>query len=66
MIGAYHPFFHDELIRRIEARRQDRLGGMARGDCMTFDEYTRGVGYFEGLDDALEIADEIKKEHDRA
>lgn len=66
MIGGYNHYFHEEIVRRVNAKRQERMESLANGACVDFADYRCSIGYFEGLKETLEIADEIKREYDRA
>lgn len=59
------PWFHDELIRRITKERSDRAESLATGLCGDFPDYRYAVGFCAGMQFALEIADEIKREQDQ-
>lgn len=67
MIGGYHPWFHEELKRRVVALRAERaeslISGAAAGD---FADYRYAVGFGDGLNAALDIADEIRAEQEKA
>jgi hypothetical protein len=66
MIGGYHPWFHEELARRCHAEQSERAGelGLAAG-IPDYPTYRERVGLIAGLQRALEIADEIKRDLDR-
>lgn len=65
MLGGYNPWFIEELNRRANAMRQDRLEALGAGGCGDFADYRYGVGFFDGLQMTLTLADEIKRELDR-
>ena len=66
MIGGYHPYFHEEFKRRVESKRQERLESLALGACGDFADYRYAIGFFGGLQEALDLAEDIKKEQDAA
>ena len=66
MIGGYHPWFHEELERRVLADKTDKALSLAAGAAGDFADYRYACGLLAGLDLALEIAGEIKKELDAA
>lgn len=66
MIGSYNSYFHEALKARIEKDRLERADGMARGMCGDFADYRYAVGFVDGMNRVLELADDIKKEHDAA
>ena len=66
MIGGYHPFYHDELIRRCRAEQAEKADELGRAAGIPdYPTYRERVGLIAGLERALEIADEIKRELDR-
>lgn len=66
MIGGFHPWFCEELNRRIAQRRAERAMSLASGAAGDFADYRYGVGYLDGLQAALDVADEIRKEQEAA
>ena len=65
MIGGYHPFFHQELIRRIAKDRAEKAATLGERYAQTWEDYHYGCGVIAGLQAALDIADEIKREIDQ-
>lgn len=66
MIGGHQVYVFDELARRIAVKRQERMESLAAGTCSDFADYRHAVGFFDGMSEALAIADDIRKEQDRA
>ena len=66
MIGGFHPWFSDELTRRIEGKRLERLESLSLGACGDFADYRYAIGFFDGLKEALEIANDIRKDQEAA
>lgn len=66
MIGGYHPWFHQELQRLVEVERREKAEDMARGACGDFADYRYAVGYVDGMNRVLELADDIRKKQDPA
>jgi len=64
VIGGYHPFFHQELERRVTADRVERMTEIGGGLCEDFAAYRYAVGFLDGLNHALVLAEEIKKDID--
>jgi hypothetical protein len=65
MIGSYAPFFIDELVKRVTEAKINRAVGLATGSA-DYPTYKYECGLMAGLDLALEIADEIKRDIDKA
>jgi len=65
MIGGYHPWFGEELLRRTDAARSERAAALGQGTCSDYGAYRYECGVIEGMRLATEIADEIKREMDR-
>jgi hypothetical protein len=64
VIGAYHPFFHEELERRVTTDRVERMTDLAGDICPDFAAYRYACGFLAGLNHALVLAEEIKKDID--
>lgn len=64
MIGIYSPGFHEELNRRVIAERLDKAIDLARGAAPDYPAYQHACGILAGLELALDIANEIKKDAD--
>lgn len=65
MIGGYNPWFVEELKRRIEAQALEKAMDLARGAAGDFADYRGAVQFIAGMQFALELAEDIKKEMDR-
>lgn len=65
MIGGYHPWFTEELVRRVTEDRVERMTEIATGICEDHAAYRYACGFLDGLNRALEFADEIKKDIDK-
>lgn len=63
MIGS-HSWFHGQINERLARLRAERAFSLAQGAASDFADYRYGVGYLDGLQVALDIADELKKEQD--
>jgi hypothetical protein len=64
VIGGYHPWFHDELIRRVTEDRVTRMTEIGEGIAPDYAAYQYACGMLAGLNHALVIAEEIKKDID--
>lgn len=65
MIGAYHPYFHEELIRRVVKESLERAEDLGNGAAGDFADYRYAVGFIAGLKLSLEIAEDIRRECDK-
>ena len=54
--------FHSLLEERVNDRAQGRAASLATGVAGDYAQYQRNVGYIEGLNDALAIANDIARE----
>lgn len=63
-IGNYQ-WFYSEIERRVLADKTTKALDLAQGAAADFADYRYGCGVLAGLDLALEIAGEIKKELDQ-
>lgn len=66
MIGSFSPWFCDELDRRVLGNKTEKALELAQGAAPDYPAYQYACGLLAGLDLALEIAGEIKKELDAA
>ena len=66
MIGGYHPWFHEELVRRVTKDKVEKAIDLSRGAAPDYPAYQYACGLLAGLDLALEIAEEIKKDIEKA
>jgi uncharacterized membrane protein (UPF0136 family) len=53
-----------DLIGRIKASQAQIASSLAQGNAPNWDAYQRLVGRHEGLQEALDILDNMMKEHD--
>jgi hypothetical protein len=65
MIGGYHPWYHEEILRRIRIERTKKSAELGEGYAQDFADYRYGCGVIEGLRMAQDIADEIKTEQEK-
>jgi hypothetical protein len=65
VIGGHPLWFQEELTRRAKAEQAERAQSLGRGDALDFAQYQHGVGYIAGLEAAIDISEQIKKEMDR-
>ena len=54
----------NDLIGRLKARRLELALSLADGYAINIESYHRMVGQYQGLDEALDILDEILTEKD--
>lgn len=66
MIGGYSPWFNEELSRRVLQKKIDKSMELGDGFAADFPDYRYAVGFIAGMLEALDIADEIKKEQEAA
>lgn len=66
MIGGYSPWFCEELTCRVAKERAERAMSLANGAAGDFADYRYAVGFMDGMELALTIADEIRKEQEAA
>lgn len=65
MIGSISPWFIEEFSRRIQSRGAEKLNEMSQGMCADYAHYKEVCGQIAGLNEAIEIADEIRREQDQ-
>jgi hypothetical protein len=53
-----------DFIGAVKARRAEITESLAAGNCVNFESYQRLVGQLQGLDEALEILNNLLKEPD--
>jgi hypothetical protein len=54
-----------DLIDGVKRRQQDIADSLVNGNCVNFETYQRLVGQHQGLQEALQILDNIMKEEDK-
>ena len=54
-----------DLIDGVKQRQQDIANSLVNGNCVNFETYQRLVGQHQGLQEALQILDNIMKEEDK-
>jgi hypothetical protein len=53
-----------DFIGAVKARQTEIAASVIAGNCMTYDAYQRLVGINAGLQDALDILDNLLKEEE--
>lgn len=66
MIGGHHPWFTEQLKLRVEAMQAERARSLMGGAAGDFADYRYAVGFADGLDAALAIANEIRAEQEKS
>jgi hypothetical protein len=54
-----------DLIDGVKRRQQDIADSLVNGNCVNFETYQRLVGQHQGLQEALQILDNIMKEENK-
>lgn len=54
-----------DLIDGVKRRQQEIADSLVNGNCVNFETYQRLVGQHQGLQEALQILDNIMKEEDK-
>jgi hypothetical protein len=54
-----------DLIDGVKQRQQDIANSLVNGNCVNFETYQRLVGQHQGLQEALQILDNIMKEENK-
>ena len=54
-----------DLIDGVKQRQQDIANSLVNGNCVNFESYQRLVGQHQGLQEALQILDNIMKEENK-
>ena len=54
-----------DLIDGVKKRQQEIADSLVNGNCVNFETYQRLVGQHQGLQEALQILDNIMKEEDK-
>jgi hypothetical protein len=55
----------NDLIDGVKRRQQEIATSLVDGNCVNFETYQRLVGQYQGLQEALQILDNIMKEDDQ-
>ena len=53
-----------DFIGAVKARRAEIAESLAQGNCINFESYQRLVGQLQGLDESLDILNQLLKEED--
>lgn len=53
-----------DLVSAVKARRAEIVESLAAGNCVNFEAYHRLVGHLQGLDESLDILNDLLKEED--
>ena len=53
-----------DFIGAVKARRAEIAESLAAGNCINFESYQRLVGQLQGLDESLDILNQLLKEED--
>jgi hypothetical protein len=53
-----------DFIGAVKARQAEISMGLTNGNCVNFESYQRLVGQYQGLEEALEILNNLLKEDD--
>ena len=53
-----------DFIGAVKARQAEISAGLTNGNCVNFESYQRLVGQYQGLEEALEILNNLLKEDD--
>jgi hypothetical protein len=53
-----------DFIGAVKARQAEIGMGLTNGNCVNFESYQRLVGRYQGLEEALEILNNLLKEDD--
>jgi hypothetical protein len=54
----------DQLINRIKIRQSELQIALAQGTAATWDSYQRMVGEYQGLQNTLDLLDQMMEEDD--
>jgi hypothetical protein len=55
----------DQLINRIKIRQSELQIALAQGTAATWDSYQRMVGEYQGLQNALDMVDQMLDDEDK-
>lgn len=53
-----------DFIGAVKTRRAEIVESLAAGNCVNFESYQRLVGHLQGLDETLDILNNLLKEPD--
>lgn len=53
-----------DFIGAVKVRRAEIVESLAAGNCINFESYQRLVGQLQGLDESLDILNQLLKEED--
>lgn len=53
-----------DFIGAVKARQAEISAGLTNGNCVNFESYQRLVGQYQGLQEALDIINNLLKEED--
>jgi len=56
--------YEADFIGAVKARRAEIAASIATGNCVNFEAYQRLVGQIQGLEEALNILNDLLKEKD--
>ena len=54
----------EDLVGAVKARQMQISTSLVNGNAVTFETYQRLVGQYQGLQDALDILNDLLKEED--
>ena len=56
--------YESDFIGAVRARQHEIAASLAAGNCVNFETYQRLVGQYQGLEDALDILNNLLREDD--
>ena len=62
-MDAFESRFHRDVKVEIDGLITTRMSGIGNGNCRTFEDYHKQVGFLSGLAQALEIMERVRSEH---
>lgn len=65
MLGNANPWVFEELERRLKARQDEGRQALGAGCAGDFAAYRWAVGVIDGIEQAIMIAQDIRKESER-
>mgnify|MGYP003340537817 FL=1 len=54
--------YESDFIGAVKARQHEISASLAKGHCVNFETYQRLVGQYQGLEEALDILNNLLKE----